>query len=654
MKLKPDDILKFEALGDQQWSINDDSFIFIRRIYKDGKAKTAMFKHSLDGNEIKLTDYDDNATKPKFSPCGKYIAFIKKKEKKNVLAVMNYETQETIILKEYQDISGIPTWSPDGKYLAFLKKIELPDYSYKGSPKEEYNEYAYDEKIKVITDIKYRFNDQGYFDNKKSQLFVTRFNKFAFSKTEKVTDFKLDVKNPVFSQDNKYVFFLANPHQEGKKNSITNIYSINMETKLVELKVKGKGPISNLQISPCGKYLSFIAQNYDNRKLWFDNLYVYKIDEQKELIEVKNISKDLDRVVCKIPSSGERYPSSLPMYQWKDNSSGFYLIYPEKGASTLAEIDLFSNRKNIYHDSMKTVSSFDVKDNAFLLSLGSLEKPDQIYKLDEKLEIVIESNNWLNKYELGEANRFNFFGDDYLPIDGWYLRPKDINEPNKTILFIHGGPHGIYGSSFMFQAQILASNGFTVTYVNPRGSASYGIDFANTVYEDWGGADFRDIMAGVDYLIDKNIADKDRLGITGWSYGGYMTCWSISQTNRFKAAIAGASVVDRYSMFGTSDIGYTFGFFHFGGTPWQNSHKLIERSPLNYAYRIDTPLLLVHGEEDYRCPIGQSEEIYTALKYLEKEVVLVRYPNEPHGFKKPYHLIDRYNRLLSWFNYYIK
>jgi len=655
MNLKPEDILKFEAVGDQQWLEKNNAFVYVKKIFDEGHTKTAIFIYD-DINGIKqLTKYDENASRPRISPCGKFLAFIKKKDKKSILTVLDLNSRKTIESEEYDSIVGAPIWSNNSKRLAFIKSSKVLDDKYKGSPEPLDEKYKYDDKIKVIDDIKYRYNEKGYFGNNKNQLFITNFKNFDLTKTEKITEFNLDIISPVFSKDDTKIYFISNPHAEGKKNLISNIYCVDISTKKIELKVKGKGAISNLQISPSGELLSFFAQNDDSMDLWFDCLYVYKIGQQKELHDVNNISKSLDRVVGKIPSSGERFPSSLPKYRWKEDNKGFYVIYPEGGASVLAELDFYGNPKIIYYDPMKTVSSFDASNEEFLVTLGDAENTENIYTLKNgKIDKKIETNKWLNEHNLGKANRYKFNGDSYMQIDGWYLEPEKVEKPNKAILFIHGGPHGIYGSSFMFQAQILASNGFTVVYVNPRGSASYGFDFANMVYQDWGGADFRDIMLGLDHLIDNEIIDKDNLGVTGWSYGGYMTCWSITQTNRFKAALAGASVVDRYSMFGTSDIGYNFGFNHFGGTPWENSHKLIERSPLNYAYKIETPLLMVHGEEDYRCPIGQSEEIFTALKYLNKEVILVRYPKEPHNFKKPYHLLDRYSRLLSWFEFYIK
>jgi len=193
-----------------------------------------------------------------------------------------------------------------------------------------------------------------------------------------------------------------------------------------------------------------------------------------------------------------------------------------------------------------------------------------------------------------------------------------------------------------------------VLYTNPRGSQSYGQEFALACVEDWGGSDFADIMAGLDHLVDSGVADAGRLGVTGWSYGGYMTCWTVTQTDRFKAAIAGACVSNRYSLYGTSDIGWNFGHHHFGAAPWEDAGKVLERSPINFADRVKTPILLLHGESDLRCPLEQSEQFYQALRSLNREAVLVTYPGESHSIRKPQHVRDRFARMLAWFEHHLR
>ncbi len=240
-------------------------------------------------------------------------------------------------------------------------------------------------------------------------------------------------------------------------------------------------------------------------------------------------------------------------------------------------------------------------------------------------------------------------------IDGWVLLPHGYEPGRKypAVLHIHGGPSGVYGSAFSFQDQMFASSGIAVIYLNPRGSSAYGQAFTNAVVEDWGGKDYLDLMAGVDEVIRLGIADPDRLGVTGWSYGGYMTCWVVTQTGRFKAACTGACISNRMTLYGMGDLVSTAEHY-FGATPWDDPAKTLERSAILHMKDVTTPVMILHGESDLRCPVGQGEEFFTALRRQKKPAVFVRYPGEFHGFRKPSHIIDRYGRLLAWFQHYLK
>lgn len=354
--------------------------------------------------------------------------------------------------------------------------------------------------------------------------------------------------------------------------------------------------------------------------------------------------------------------------------------------------------ERIWHDPNRTVSNISQAGGAggaggasgtTVLQIGSPTEPDSLYLFDpdadpgKELTRLTNFNDWLSDFALGTCERLTYKGDKGWDIDGWLLYPagragrvgdtchaacqdgcsRECHEAEAeaqaeaeagnypTVLFIHGGPHGVYGSSFMFQCQIFAGRGYAVLYTNPRGSQSYGQEFAYACVQDWGGADFRDIMAGVDHVVSMGVADPSRLFVTGWSYGGYMTSWTITQTNRFKAAVAGAIVSNRYSMWGTSDIP-SFGEHQWGGLPWEAHEHYFERSAISYVPRVETPVMFIHGEGDFRCPISQSEELYLALKRLGKTAVFVRYPGEFHGFSKPRHKFDRFERMLSWFDYH--
>ena len=233
--------------------------------------------------------------------------------------------------------------------------------------------------------------------------------------------------------------------------------------------------------------------------------------------------------------------------------------------------------------------------------------------------------------------------------------PPNFDESRRypLVVDIHGGPHGRFQDSFDSTHHVLATAGYVVLAVNPRGSTTYGLDFAKAVIEDWGGEDYLDIMASLDEVCARGFVDEDRLGIHGYSYGGFMSSWAVGHTDRFGAAVVGAPVVNLVSMYGTSDIGVSFGEPQWGGTLADSFDTFVERSPLTYAANVETPVLLLHGEDDHRCPIGQSEEMFVSLKRLGKEVELVRFPGCSHSFLRSGHpkmRVEYLRRMKGWFD----
>jgi dipeptidyl aminopeptidase/acylaminoacyl peptidase len=219
-------------------------------------------------------------------------------------------------------------------------------------------------------------------------------------------------------------------------------------------------------------------------------------------------------------------------------------------------------------------------------------------------------------------------------------------------LDVHGGPNSQYGPNFNAVQQLLATNGFLVVFVNPRGSTSYGREFTLRVSRDWGGEDYLDLMAALDSVLERPYADETRVGVWGYSYGGYMTAWMIGKSDRFKAAVCGAPCYDLRSMYGTSDIGHSFGDLHWGGPPNEHAAWFAERSPSTYIENATAPTLIIHGEADERCPIGQGEQLFVGLRKAGREAEFVRYPNASHMLLRngpPSYREDIYRRILGWF-----
>jgi dipeptidyl aminopeptidase/acylaminoacyl peptidase len=246
-----------------------------------------------------------------------------------------------------------------------------------------------------------------------------------------------------------------------------------------------------------------------------------------------------------------------------------------------------------------------------------------------------------------------------MDIDGWVLRPVGFDPARRypSLLWIHGGPHREFADLYSHEFQVYAGAGYAVVYTNPRGSHGYGEAFSRAVVGDWGGVDFADIMAGLDEALRRYpFIDPERLGVIGISYGGYMTSWAVSHTNRFKAACSEGAINDIAAHFGNSDIGHIWTAAEHGAYPWENMPWYLERSPLTHARHIETPLLIIHAENDLRCPIDQAERMFATLKRLRKEVVFVRVPGEGHSFAvfgTPRHRLQRYRYILDWFGRYL-
>ena len=276
---------------------------------------------------------------------------------------------------------------------------------------------------------------------------------------------------------------------------------------------------------------------------------------------------------------------------------------------------------------------------------------------ERERRITSFNDAFVKEVEPAAAERILYRSKDGTQIEGWVLEPRgyDASRAWPLILTIHGGPHGAYGNDFMFEQQLFAANGYLVVYTNPRGSTGYGEKFLWATWGGWGNLDFEDVRAGVDYAKSKYHVDEKRMGVTGYSYGGFLTNWVIGHTTRFAAAVSGAGIANWVSDYATSDIPRTKES-EFFGAPWEpKGYELLWRqSPIHYAAKVTTPTLFVHGEADLRVPIEQGEQMYTALKKRKVPARMVRYPDSYHGGWSPWNSVHRYWQELQWWDRWLK
>lgn len=680
--LKAQDLHRFVLPGEPQISPNSQEVAFVRQetSLEQNKNYTTLWMAAPGRIPRPLTHGQLNDRLPRWSPDGSRLAFVSGRTEQGKLWIIDRQGGEAWQLETDAVATSAPIWSPDGQQIAFVGKDfpHQPEWEpYAGAPDDDYQRAARQaaktlggkkskdlqaSDVKVITRIRHKLDGIGYFGDLRSQIFVVNvpLQPGAPVTCRQLTDGDYDHGLPTWSADGRYLYYTACRKVDADYLLQQDIWRIDPLNASINQILEWPGNISDLATSPDGKWLAFAGENKQFGGSTSPNLWLIPAGELALTARnVKNLTADLDRPIGNPPTSDVRFASNNHTIVWRGSDKlGF--LYGNSGATCVGMVEVYSERLTIlWQDPLRTVSAFDLGQNGELvLQLGGPLQAEELVWLAGGREQALTTFNQsiYDECLLGDCRRFSYSGDQGWPIDGWLLTPpsSEQSQPLPTVLLIHGGPHGVYGSSFMFQAQILASNGIAVVYANPRGSQSYGQAFASAVVGDWGGADYLDLMACVDHLVANGTADPAHLGIMGWSYGGFMTSWTITQTDRFVAALPGAIVGNRHSFYGSSDIGYFFGEHQFAGTPWGEPGKLLKRSAINFADRVRTPVLFMHGESDLRCPIEQTEQFFTALRRQGKTAVMVRYPNEFHAVSQPQHKLDRYARILAWFKHYLK
>ncbi|MEW6724906.1 MAG: S9 family peptidase [Bacillota bacterium] len=683
--LQPADFLALKLPGEAQFSPDGQSIVYaVQELSKEKDQAFISLWLYRNGETIRLTSGKHRDRQPRWSPDGRRLAFLSDRSGKSQMWIMEVGGGEPWPLTTKLPVESAPRWSPDGRQIAFCAKVFVPSddwLPYPGAPtsdrqralaqaekvikgKDEKNGDDKTPDVKVITRLRHRLDGVGFFGDCRSQVFVVEVPDSPPDEAvepRQLTRGDHDHSDPAWSPDGRWLVCSSNHSPEADWESKSDLWLIEAATAEVHLLLTNRGYASGPTWSPDGHYIAYGGDDRSHGGSTTPGLWVVPVEGYPHQPDAARcLTREMDRPLgCGI-TSDVRYATSTSPYAWTPDSRSLYFIYGDHGAAYLGRVGVSGGMvERVAGDPMATISAFDLTASGDLvLQMGDMVTPDELYLMPaggapERLTHC--NDQTLASWALGRPGRFTYAGADGWEIDAFVLYPAGYQPGTRvpTVLFIHGGPHGVYGTSFMFQSQIMASNGLAVIYTNPRGSQSYGQEFAYAVVGDWGGKDFEDIMRGVDAFIEKGVADPGRLGVTGWSYGGYMTSWTVTQTDRFKAAIAGAIVYNRHNFWGTSDIGHFFGEHHFGGNPWQDAEKLLSRSAVKYVDRVKTPVMIVHGENDLRCPIEQADQFFYALRKMKKEAVYIRYPGEFHGINKPSHREDRYGRYLSWFQHYL-
>jgi dipeptidyl aminopeptidase/acylaminoacyl peptidase len=549
---------------------------------------------------------------PRWSPDGRRFAFLSDREDSTQIYLFPVDGGEAVRLTEGKNAVRAFEWSPDGKQIAFL----APEP--KGEAEEKKEKEKDDARVVDRDDKPARIWLVDVASKKVRQLTVGRWQIHEMKWTPQADRLIVAATDrPEVDQDTDRIFSVAT--SDGQMTQVA----------------APRGPFGQLSISPDGSSVAYLAARVDGPSP--HDLY------QQPLAggPVRNLTgAQIDR-----PITGFvwRADGSLLTLAVNGFHTQFYTITPDGKAQPQSEFKV-------------NPGSFDASAKAIaFVGETAIDAPEVWVSTQPAVaEVVTHLNESWKQIALVKPEFMRYRSFDGTEIEAALLKPVGYQAGTKVplVVIVHGGPTSRWADSFQSWGQLLAARGYAVLYPNVRGSTGYGHRFLEKNRSDWGGGDFKDVMAGVDFVIAGGIADPNRLGIAGWSYGGYMASWAITQTNRFKAAMTGAGLSDLASEFGTEDSSsYDEWFF---GTPYEKPQEFIDSSPISFIKNARTPTLILQGEADVTDPIGQSQQLYRGLKRYGVETEFVVYPREGHGFREEKHQLDVLNRIIGWFDRYLK
>ncbi len=608
------------------------------------EAKSRIVMMDLgDGSSREFTRGNRDSV-AKFSPDGRTLAFLRADgQRGREVWVMDADGGEA------RPLDGAPgkvfefSWSPDGKRLVISADVD-PDAP---SPEGASNSVP---QVTVVERIRYRYDTLGWRGNAHAHLFVADLTGNA---VRQITDGDWDDSSPRWSPDGSRIAFISGRREDRDFWALTEIYVVPATGGEPVLWSEGLQGSGGLAWSSDGRRLAAIGtEDPDGLVAWQGWLYILEPGTAP-----RRLTDDSIKPLLAFPSV-----SQPPELRWTDD--GRILFLGDRcGESYLFEVTEAGGPVRTVAGGGRQTNAITLDRNAERATLlsSSATSPVDLHLVTvasgESAQLTHLNDTYLNEHPPATLEKFSFHRAGF-DIECRLLFPPDFNPERQypLLLDVHGGPNGAFYDSFAPVQQVLATTGYLVLAVNPRGSSTYGNDFMKAVLKDWGGEDYLDLMAAVDLVAERPYVDSRRLGIHGYSYGGFMTTWTIGHNQRFRAAVAGAPCIDLYSMYGTSDIGISFGEAQWGGSLVDAAPKLIKHSPITYAENVATPVLLLHGESDHRCPISQSEEYFTVLRRLGKAVEFVRFPGCSHAFPRIGHpkLREEYlARTLAWFDKYL-
>lgn len=639
--LEPEDLFELQSVGNPVIS-RDGGWVAYTvsttSLEEDSSETRIWMASTTDDTVLPMTGEGSSAGNPQWSPDGRYLSFTaSRNDGETQVWALDRRGGEAVQLTHVEQGVSDYAWSPDSSRLALV--IRDPEEESEGEDGEDEEARPW-----VIDRLQFKRDYTGYLDRRRTHLFVQDVAPGAEPEATQITSGDYDDSDPVWSPDGSLIAFVSNRTGEPDANDNTDIWVVaadNPDAGATLLQITSNpGSDTSPAWSPDGQTIAHVSVTQPEI-IWYATNHLAispatggparvltgRIDRN---VNSPRFSPDGGEVLFGLEDSGERHLASI-------DTSG-------ENFRRLIEGPL----------SLRGWSQSDDGQIASLVSVPHL--PAEVFygAGEERRQLTFTNRPWLDELQLAEVENAQFPSADGTEVEGFIFKPPGFDESFRypTLLRIHGGPVAQYDFAFNFEAQLFAAKGYVVVMTNPRGSSGYGQDFSHAIWADWGVRDFEDVMAGVDYAIGQGYADPDRLGVGGWSYGGILTNYVITKSDRFKGAITGASMALYRANYGHDH--YQLEWEGEVGLPWENAETWERMSPFNFVANVVTPTLIMGGDHDWNVPIQNSEQLYQALRRLGVETQLVVYPNEHHGIRKPAFQLDRLERYLAWYDQYVK
>lgn len=657
------DLLKLQFLSDPQISPDGKQIAYAKTHIEESSKAYKTDLYLLEVASKVSEPLVAGAESPVWSPDGKQLVFVSQRSGSRQLWLLKQGFGEAVQLTTMRWGVSNPKWSPDGKQILFSSAVgeeDTPELLRKEIGKEEREQLKKEQlDTPYVTDsLRYKMNGIGLLPKRTGQLFVLDL---ASKEVKQLTSGEYAINMPAWSPCSQYVAFVSNRLSDADlQPSISDLYVLPVaEGDMVKL-TASNGSTGAPTWTLDGKELIYLWHDREYAGATLPKFYRIAVSGGEPIC----LNSEMELPVGISVNGDSRYGGN-PLQPILATNGYVYFVAADKGHAHLYRLPAVGGEVEQVSHLPGAVYGFtlDNEGKKAALAFTDSHNPGDLYVFDlldkQHAQLTQVNEQLLMGLALSTPEEFNYPSFDGVNVQGWILKPVNF-EPEKkypAVLEIHGGPHTMFGDNFFFEFQVLCSLGYAVIFTNPRGSHGYGQQFVDGCRGDYGGGDYQDLMAAMDYcLANMSYIDAERLGVTGGSYGGFMTNWIVGQTDRFKAAVTQRSISNWTSFTGAADIGSYFTENELKANPWDDPEQMVKFSPLTYVKNVETPLLILHGEEDLRCPVEQAEQLFVFLKRLGKTTQLVRFPGSNHELSRsgrPLLRIARLNAITDWFDKYI-